>query len=97
MRNLARGGRDAEAVTRARALRKRMADIAEFLFQVACCYGRCAGGADGNLRQQYTTQGMEALREAVKRGYKDAVVLRTEPDLEALRADPAYQQVLDGK
>jgi serine/threonine protein kinase len=97
MRSLARCGRDAEAVTRANALRKKAPDSAEFLFQVACCFGRCAGRADDGLRQPYTAQGLAALRAAIKRGYRDAVVLRTEPDLAALRADPGFRDVLRGR
>jgi hypothetical protein len=95
MRSLAHCGQEADAVVYAQALRKRAPDNAEFLVQVACCYARSAGGADGLLRQQYATQALAALRDAVRHGYRDLVVLRTEPDLEAIRGEPAYRELAD--
>jgi serine/threonine-protein kinase len=96
LRSLAHCGRDAEAARQAESLLGLAVNNAEFLAQVACCYACCAGAADGAARQKYTTQALAALRDAVRHGYRAVEVLRTEPDLESIRTDPGYREIVDG-
>jgi serine/threonine-protein kinase len=95
-RTLARCGRPDEAAAEAAKLRLLVSDNVELLVQLACCYARCAGSAEGAARRKYTAQALAALGEAVRRGYRDAVIFRTDPDLEPVRADPAFRELLGG-
>jgi serine/threonine-protein kinase len=95
-RTLARCGRLGEAAKEAGELRRQVSNNVELLVGLACCYARCAASSEGVPRQKYAGQALAALREATRLGYRDAVVLRTEPDLEAVRADPAFRELLDG-
>ena len=46
--------------------------------------------ADRALEQKYRDGAYEALGKAVKNGWKDPATLRTEPDLDPIRAGPRY-------
>lgn len=69
----------------------------EVLVEVAQCYAQCAGAvlADPALRAAYTDKALDALARAVDQGYKDVVILETEPDLDAVRDDPRFRALLD--
>jgi serine/threonine-protein kinase len=92
---LARCGRSAEAATGAEGLHRRALGDSEVLLLVAGSFARCAAGAkDSAAKQRYADQAIAALVDAVGQGYKDAVVLRTEPDLEAIRTEPGFRSLL---
>jgi tetratricopeptide (TPR) repeat protein len=69
----------------------------EVLVEVAQCYAQCAAAVpdDADLRRQYTEKALHALDRAVAQGYKDLVILETEPDLDAVRDDPRFQALLE--
>jgi serine/threonine-protein kinase len=90
---LAHCGKHAEARRRAEQLRQQVPRGTELLLQVARCYAVCAVG-DTPQKAKYVDKALEALRAATKEGYQDTVALQTDPELEAIRQDPAYQAIL---
>jgi serine/threonine protein kinase/tetratricopeptide (TPR) repeat protein len=74
------------------------------LFNVACVYARCLEAADNDVKrpaadrarltEQYAGRAMDALRQALARGFRDVPVLRTEPDLAPLRRREDFQKLL---
>jgi eukaryotic-like serine/threonine-protein kinase len=71
----------------------------EVLVEVAQCFAQCAeavGPANTELRQLYLDRALEALNQAVAKGFTDSVLLETEPDLDALHPLPAFQSLLAG-
>jgi tetratricopeptide (TPR) repeat protein len=66
------------------------------LFEIACCYAQCAAAAapDAALSRGYTDKAIQALGEAVRHGYKDTVMLETDPDLEPVRTLAGFQELL---
>jgi tetratricopeptide (TPR) repeat protein len=92
---LARCGKHAEAGRGALALRKEASDRPELLVQVARCYVACAGGVRGEEAEGYRAQALDALNAlAAVPGYRDAVALRTDPDLAPLRKESAFRALL---
>ncbi|HJT77999.1 MAG TPA: protein kinase, partial [Gemmataceae bacterium] len=90
---LARCGKHAEAAAAAAKLQQRAPGATEPLLQVARCYALCAA-LDTPRKPDYRAKALAALRAAVGEGYRDAAALETDPELAALRPDPAYRAVL---
>jgi serine/threonine protein kinase/tetratricopeptide (TPR) repeat protein len=107
--SLADQGKHREAAATAEKLRSFAAKgkPADILYDVACCYAKCAPGvARGNaisaltseeveLRQGYLRQALEALRAAVDQGYRNPGHLESDPDLESLHAEKEYQEIVE--
>src|SRR5262249_40793475 len=93
---LPRCGQHAPAAERAARGRAGQAGGREVLVEVAQCLAQCAAAVadQSGLRRQYTDKALEALLDAAAKGYTDAVLLETEPDLDALRQEPAFQSLL---
>jgi serine/threonine-protein kinase len=93
MMALARCGDHRRAAALAEQIRKRAPDSRDDLYDVACCFGVCAGievPAGGSpderrLRDRYAADAVQALREAINRGHRDVVNVETEPDFDAIR------------
>jgi eukaryotic-like serine/threonine-protein kinase len=68
----------------------------EVLVEVAQVYAQCAAAVPHNpeLRRRYTESALEALKQALTQGYKDLLILETEPDLDALRDQAGFQSLL---
>src|SRR5262249_14932103 len=68
----------------------------EVLLEVAQCYTQCAAvvSPDSSLGQQYTASALRALDQAICNGFKDVVLLETEPDLDGLRGRADFQALL---
>jgi eukaryotic-like serine/threonine-protein kinase len=68
----------------------------EVLVELAQCYSQAAASVsdDSALRQIYINQALDMLKRAFKQGYKDFVVLETEPDLQAIRDLPEFKQLI---
>jgi eukaryotic-like serine/threonine-protein kinase len=92
---LAHCGKHTEAAAIATKLLGGVTD-GELLIDVARCYAQCAAGSlnDEGLRQRYTNEAIQAIEKAAKQGYRDVVYLTTEVDLEPLRAQEGFGQVL---
>ncbi len=93
---LARCGQHAEAAIRADALVAIPPKDENIYFQAACGFALAAGAAtaDSALVRQYTDKAVACLRAGKKRGWGDIVTLETDPDLEPIRNDPAFQALL---
>jgi hypothetical protein len=66
------------------------------LYNCSCVCALAAGAVRDAavLREQYATQAVELLREAIAAGYKNARQLEIDPDFEAVRGQKGYQQLL---
>jgi serine/threonine-protein kinase len=100
---LARGGVHKEAAARAEALRRLAPEHANNLYNVGCCHALCAAAtatAKGTeeelqaLRRRYTDDALKALGQAIDQGFSNAALLQTDPDLDAVRADPGFAALL---
>src|SRR5262249_54080500 len=82
-------------VAKADALRPRVAKDPDLLVRLAGAYALCAdAAADAAEKRRHADQALEVLRAVVQAGYKDAVYLRTHPDLAPPADDPALRERL---
>jgi eukaryotic-like serine/threonine-protein kinase len=92
---LARGGKGADAVKIADALRPRVAKDPELLVQLAGCYALVADGmADDAAKKSCRDKALDILRAMIAAGYHDRVNLATHPDLTPLVRDGSLQPIL---
>jgi tetratricopeptide (TPR) repeat protein len=93
---LARCGEHAEAAKIAKALVETPPKDEHLDFQAACGYALAAGAANGDaaLARRYTAAAIDCLRKGKERGWTDVVSLETDPDLEPIRNDSAFQGLL---
>jgi tetratricopeptide (TPR) repeat protein len=97
---LARCGRHTEAAAGADELGRRAPRDPRIRFYVACIYalssGATAGEADGGaaLRRRYLDRALENLTEALACGWRDGVALQTDPDLDPVRGEPRFKELL---
>lgn len=68
----------------------------EALVELAQILAQCSATApdQSEPRPSYADRALDALQQAVAKGFKDVVVLETEPDLDALRPLPGFQALL---
>ena len=68
----------------------------EVLVELAQCYSQLAASrpADAAPRRQYLNRALDLIGRAVAKGYTDAVVLQTDPDLDAVREAAGFRDVL---
>jgi eukaryotic-like serine/threonine-protein kinase len=100
---LARTGDHSRASEIAEAMIKEPPLDARIYFFSACGFALSAGAAaelspsaeSKRLVSHYTARAVDALRLARKRGWKSAAEVATDPDLDPIRADPAFVAVLD--
>ena len=90
---LARCGEHAEAVKIADELIAKPPTNEQIYFQTACGYALAAAavGSDAKLAARYTASAVECLRKDKEKGWTDVVTLETDPDLEPIRSDRAFQ------
>jgi len=87
----------AEALKRAEALSKSNADKPAVLLPLARCFAACAGGAANDAdRRRALALALDALGAAIRNGYRDPVAIRTDPDFNAILADPGFKKLVDG-
>jgi serine/threonine protein kinase len=63
------------------------------LFQTVCGFGICAGG-NTELAHRCRDRAIEVMQKLLESGWKDSVALETDPDLEAIRTDPRFAELL---
>ena len=92
---------------RASEIAERMIEVpphdARIYFCSACGFALSAGAAVSSppsaestrLVRHYTDRALDALRLARERGWKSAEEVATDPDLDPIRADPAFMVLLD--
>jgi len=96
---LARSGRHEEAAKRAVDLLKQAEDYPNNLYNVGCCFALCAAAVSSqpdqqSLRKRYATAALKSLSAALDRGFSNITLLRTDPDLDAVRDEAAFAVLL---
>ncbi len=92
---LARAGLTADALARAAALQPRAEKDPDVLVRLAGVYALCADATDdAAARRRHTDAALDLLRTVVRGGYKDAVTLRTHPDLAPRAAAPEFVDIV---
>jgi hypothetical protein len=95
---LAHLGKHAEASRRADAMRQQAPQSVPLAIRAARCYAVCAAGAAGSdLRKEYAAKALTALKAAARAGFRDAALVRTDPDFTGLSGEPAFQDLVTGK
>jgi serine/threonine-protein kinase len=106
MWTLAHCGDHVRAAALAERLRRQEPDNRGQLFNAACGFALCRAAVapdkvdadltsdEARLRQDYTAKALEALQQAVAHGYRDAVSIETEPDLDSVRDQSAFKTLL---
>jgi tetratricopeptide (TPR) repeat protein len=104
---LSREGKPAEAAEAAEKLRELGPNDAAVLFDVARCYALSAAGVApgkkaGELskeeraeRGKHAARAVEALGQAVERGFRNLARLEADSDLAGARAEPGYREVVE--
>jgi serine/threonine-protein kinase len=94
---LARVGKHPRAAQLAEQLRSGHEKNTDFLIHAARCYAQCALAvpSDLTLRPRYLELALAALQSALKNGYKDIIVLETNPDLDPIRGSAAFKKMID--
>jgi serine/threonine-protein kinase len=104
----ARCGRHEEASKLAAAIAAKAPRHPGVLFAVAGGYALCIpavaqgkaeaslSDAERSLRNSYADAALKILQQAIECGYHDAMALEHDPDLEPLRANPRYHEILKG-
>jgi len=95
-RVLARCGQTTEAYGQATSALDEAGDRPSAQLQAARVFAVCAAkGASADERASYTTHALDALDGALGDDFHDPYVIRTDPDLSLLAADPRFQKVLE--
>jgi serine/threonine-protein kinase len=92
---LAHLGKHAEASRRTEALRQQAPQSIPLAIRAARCYAVCAAGAAmSDLSKNYAARALTTLEAAVRAGFRDPALLRTDPDLAGLRGEPAFRNLV---
>jgi tetratricopeptide (TPR) repeat protein len=107
MVNLARCGFHEAAAKKADEIHKKSPKDVDTLLNLTRCYALCSvavGGPDkktaptagqGQLRDAYAASAANCLEHAIANGSRNVVDVETDPDIDAIRSYPAFQQALD--
>ena len=99
---LARSGAHAEAAALALDMLRLAPQYANNLYNAGCCYALCAAAVgagkpdaqltaqEKDLRKRYAEAAMKPLDDAVTQGFCNLTLLGTDPDLDAVRGEPAF-------
>lgn len=98
---MARCGHHAQAVEQAEKLRVRAAKDPAILFFTASTYALAAAAvtnaSNPNLavQQRYAGVAIDALTQAISHGYRDVVALECDPDLDGVRGDNRFRELVE--
>ncbi len=94
----ARCGQHEKAAERAAVLQRTAGKNVRVLFQAACGYALCsaAAGQETAPGKEYRAKALGVLREMIAAGYRDRAELERDPDLDPIRDDAAFREVLAG-
>jgi hypothetical protein len=91
---LARCGEHAEAAKIAHKVLSPPENSFVFI-EAACILALCAGAApEPSLHTAYVKETLDVIRKGYADGWRDLERLRVDPDLDPVRGDPAFQQML---
>jgi len=95
----ARAAQEAEAIAGKEEL------ITLSLYNMACLYSRCAAAAAKDaklpladrtkLQEQYAGRAIEYLRQSVAKGVHNLTIIKTDPDLDALRGREDFKKLVE--
>jgi tetratricopeptide (TPR) repeat protein len=98
----ARIGLRADATKLARRIRELQPDDKGMLYEAACIAALCATEPPGDTapgseqeRAEYATLALEFLAAAIKAGYDDLEHMQKNTDLDSIRNDPRYQDLVN--
>jgi serine/threonine-protein kinase len=106
MVNLARCGFHEAAVKKAEEIHEQSPRDVDTLLNVMRCYALCSAAAGGRdektipavekakLRDAYAASAASCLEQAIASGFRNVVDVETDPDIDALRNNPAFQHAL---
>jgi serine/threonine-protein kinase len=93
---MAHCGRRDEAVRTVEGVARTAPDRPALLISMARCFAACAAGeADADRRRRDVARMLDTLGAAVRNGYRDVLVLTSDPDFAPFRATPAFQAVME--
>jgi serine/threonine-protein kinase len=98
---LARCGQHVQAAEQAEKLRARAPKDPGLLFFTGSTYALCSAAVangpskDPSLQARYTSSALEALAQAVSHGYRDRAALEHDPDLDAIRKEKRFRELVD--
>jgi serine/threonine-protein kinase len=107
MVNLARCGFHEAAVKKAQEIYKKSPKDVDTLLNIMRCYALCSAAAGGpddytilaadraKVRDAYAAVAATRLEQAIANGCRDVVNIETDPDIDAIRNYPAFQQALE--
>jgi tetratricopeptide (TPR) repeat protein len=110
MVNLARCGQHEAAAKKAEEIRKKSPKDVGTLLDLMRCYALCSAAAldpgtptaeqaesaeQAKLRNSYAARASSCLEQAIANGSRNVVDVETDPDIDAIRKYPAFQQALD--
>jgi tetratricopeptide (TPR) repeat protein len=107
MVNLARCGFHEAAVKKAEEIHQKSPKDVDTLLNIMRCYALCSAAAAGQdektippaekakLRDAYAASAASYLEHAIANGCRNVVDVETDPDIDAIRNYPAFQQALD--
>jgi tetratricopeptide (TPR) repeat protein len=90
---LARSGRGEEAVAQGELLAKKGQGDPRLLFQTVCVFA-LASETDEEKKAERRERTFKLLDELLHSGWKDYVSLRDDPDLDPLRGDPRFEEIV---
>jgi hypothetical protein len=90
----ARTGDHAAAAATAALLNRQAGRNVRVLFQAACGYALASAVAPGPLRDQYRSEALAIIQKMLAAGYRNRRELETDPDLDPLRGESAFQAAL---
>ena len=64
------------------------------LFQSACVYSVCSTSKDEQLSTRCRDACLKSLAQLIENGWKDGTVFRQDPDLDAIRKDQRFANLL---
>jgi tetratricopeptide (TPR) repeat protein/tRNA A-37 threonylcarbamoyl transferase component Bud32 len=89
----ARLGQIAEVERTANRILEQAGTDPQSLFQTVCGFGICAGGKD-EAAARCRERAFEVMQKLLESGWKDPVALETDPDLEAIRGDKRFAELI---
>ena len=107
MVNLARCGFHEAAAKKAEEIHKKSPKDVDTLLNIMRCYALCSAAAGdqdestittaekAKLRDTYAASAASCLKQATANGLRNVVDVETDPDIDAIRNYPAFQDALD--
>jgi serine/threonine-protein kinase len=106
MVNLARCGEYQAAAKKAEEIRKKSSKDVDTLLNLMRCYALCALAVSGpeaqripaaertRLREQYAASAASCFEQAVANGFRNVVDVETDPDVDVIRTNPAFERAV---